>query len=165
MGAAMAEKIDRLLTGAGVLVTLAGGSRGARTGAAMKDLGLVADGAVAIRDGRVVATGAAAELAGRFEAAETTDVGGRLVMPGFVDPHTHLPFAATREAEFEMRVQGKTYLEIAAAGGGIRSSVRSLREQSREDLVDRMMGWADGFLRQGTTTLEAKSGYGLRLED
>jgi len=159
------ERVDLLLVGAGELVTLRGGSRGPRTGAALADLGIVPDGAVAVRDGAVVEAGPAADLAAQFTAEETIDAGGRLVTPGFVDPHTHLAFATTREAEFEMRVQGKSYLEIAAAGGGIRSSVRALRAQSRETLVAQMLHWADDLLAGGTTTIEAKSGYGLTLED
>lgn len=160
----MTETADILLTGAGELVTLAGGSNGPRTGEAMRDIGIVKDGAVAIRDGRIVATGTSTDLAARFEATEHIDAGGRLVTPGLVDPHTHLAFQATRQREFEMRVEGKTYLEIAAAGGGIRSSVRALREDSLDDLVARMRVWANGFLHYGTTTIEAKSGYGLSLE-
>lgn len=161
----MNESVDLLLIGAKELVTLAGGSKSARIGSAMRDLGIVEDGAVAIRDGRIVATGPSCDLTERFTARETIDARGRLVTPGFVDPHTHLAFASTRESEFEMRVEGKSYLEIAAAGGGIRSSVRSMREDSKGRLLERMRVFADDFIRHGTTTAEAKSGYGLRLED
>jgi imidazolonepropionase len=92
------------------------------------------------------------------------DVAGCLLTPGFVDPHTHPVFFDTRELEFEMRIQGKSYLEIAAAGGGIRSSVRSLRMADRSELKQRVRRRLDDFLKLGTTTIEAKSGYGLSVE-
>lgn len=161
----MGERVDTVLHGAGELVTLAGGTAGPRMREGMSDLGIVVDGAVAIRDGRIVATGTTDAILGRFEAETRIDASGGLVTPGFVDPHTHPAFARTRENEFEMRVLGKSYVEIAAAGGGIRASVRALREVSREELVARMRPRLDEFLRHGTTTIEAKSGYGLRTED
>ena len=92
------------------------------------------------------------------------DAGERLLMPGFVDPHTHPVFGGTREKEFVMRLEGATYQEIAAAGGGIRSSVRDLKRCSEDELYDLLMKRLDSFLLNGTTTIEAKSGYGLSTE-
>ena len=155
------EKADLVVAGASKLLTLATGEPGPAIGAAMSDLGIIEDGAVAIRDGRIVAVGTSAEIRGRFEAAETVDATGRVVMPGFVDPHTHLVFPATREDEFEMRCLGKTYEEIAKAGGGIRNSARRMREASREDLLERARRLRRSALLHGTTTIEVKSGYGL----
>jgi len=91
------------------------------------------------------------------------DAGGNLVTPGFVDAHTHPVFNATREKEFEMRIMGKSYQEIARTGGGIQSSARSLQEISQSKLLHKVRARLDGFLRQGTTTIEAKSGYGLSV--
>ncbi len=158
------EGVDLLVRGAGELLTLDHGRPGPVTGEAMRDLRIVPGGAVAVRDGRIRAVGPTAELEARFEARETVDAAGRVVMPGFVDPHTHLVFPATRQGEFEMRCLGKSYEEIARAGGGIRNSARRMREARREDLLDRARRLRRSALRHGTTTLEAKSGYGLATE-
>ncbi len=153
---------DVLLVHASELCTLSGGPR---TGSALGRLGIVEDGALAVAEGRIVEVGPTAVIAARFQPSRTLDASGRLVTPGFVDPHTHPVFAATREREFELRIQGKTYQEIAAAGGGIRSSVRALRAASEEALVESTRRRLDSFLLHGTTTVEAKSGYGLSLAD
>jgi len=160
----MKEDVDLLVTGASELVTLAGGPPGPRTGAAMDEIGVVERGAVAVRDGRVVAVGEAAAIARAYAAPRELDARGGTVIPGFVDVHTHPVFDATREREFDMRARGASYQEITAAGGGIFSSVRSLRAASREVLADKLRRRLDRFLRCGTTSLEAKSGYGLDLE-
>lgn len=117
-------------------------------------------------DDKVVRYGADSEILpiAAERGAELMDAAGRLITPGLVDSHTHPAFAESRAAEFEMRNQGKSYQEIAAAGGGIRSSVRALRAVSEEELVSRMMPRLDRFLEYGTTTIEAKSGYGLSTE-
>ncbi|HCW77328.1 MAG TPA: imidazolonepropionase, partial [Candidatus Marinimicrobia bacterium] len=99
-----------------------------------------------------------------YSGKEWLDAQGRFVSPGFVDSHTHPAFAATREMEFEQRGQGKTYQEIAAAGGGIRSSVTALRQIDEDKLTELIRLRFDQILASGTTTLEAKSGYGLTLE-
>jgi imidazolonepropionase len=147
------------------LVTLAG-TPGARTGPAMRDLAIIPDGAMRIRDGRIAAVGPRADIARSMaEDTEVVDAGWRIVLPGFVDAHTHPVFAGTRAAEFEKRTEGATYAEIAAAGGGIRSTVRRTREATDLDLAAAGRRYTEWFLRGGTTTIEAKSGYGLSLDD
>jgi len=146
------------------LVTLAGAAR-PRVGAEMRDLGVIADGAMLVRDGRVELAGTRAEIERRVSAdAEIVDAGGRIVLPGFVDAHTHPVFAGTRADEFEERMQGATYAEIAARGGGIRSTVRRTREASEAELLETARRRRVWFARGGTTTIEAKSGYGLSVE-
>ncbi len=155
--------VDLLITHAAQLLTLA--APGPRTGAALTDLGLIEDGAVACRDGRLVAVGPTADVLAQVDsAAETIDATGRVVMPGFVDCHTHVVYAGDRAAEFERRVQGATYLEIMAAGGGILSTVRATRAASEDELTAATRARLDRMLRLGTTTVEAKTGYGLDAE-
>lgn len=159
---------DLLVEHASELLTLAGSPTGPRRGAALADLGLVRDGAVAARDGQIVAVGTTADVRAsvRLEpGAQTVDASGRVVLPGFVDPHTHLVFSGSRADEFEMRLGGATYLEIAAAGGGIQSTVAATRASSEDALVLLGIARLDRMLRSGTTTAEAKSGYGLSVED
>jgi imidazolonepropionase len=147
------------------LVTLAG-SAGARTGGAMRDLAIVPDGAMLIENGRIVQVGPRAEIESLINAQDSViDAGQRVVMPGFVDAHTHPVFAGNRAAEFEQRTEGASYAEIAAAGGGIRSTVRQTRSASEDQLLEAAQKYAGWFLAGGTTTIEAKSGYGLTLED
>jgi imidazolonepropionase len=146
------------------LVTLAGPAR-PRTGEELREIGLVEDGTLlAGDDGRVVAAGprVSVEIP---PGAQIIDAGGLVVLPGFVDAHTHPVFAGQRSDEFEMRAQGYTYQEIAAKGGGIRSTVRLTRAATPEHLLATASRYASWFLRGGTTTIEAKSGYGLTLED
>ena len=123
-------------------------------------------GAAILFDEKIMALGPEADILPQAHAsrAEMVDAAGCLVTPGLVDSHTHPAFAEERAAEFEMRCAGKTYQEIAAAGGGIRSSVRSLRAISEDELVKRMLPRLDRFLQYGITTIEAKSGYGLSTE-
>lgn len=132
----------------------------------MEDLGSVIDGAVAAVKGQVVAVGTTAEVEATVSSGPETkiiDARGKVVMPGFVDPHTHPVFAGTREDEFELRIKGASYQEIAASGGGIRASVRSLRQASEKELREQARPRLDRMLSFGTTTAEAKSGYGLNL--
>ncbi len=152
-----------LITGAAQLLTLRG--RAPRRGAALSDLGIIKQGALLVRDGLIAATGSAAKLEALPEAqsAERLDVGGRVILPGFVDSHTHLVFPASRVEEYEMRVAGATYEQIAAKGGGILSTVRKLREATAGSLKLRALAALRQFAAHGTTTLEAKSGYGLDL--
>jgi imidazolonepropionase len=155
-----AMRADLLIDNIGQLATLAG-PPGPRRGAAMRDLALVEGGAVAAVDGRILAAGPREEVRARFTAAETLDAGGRAVVPGFVDPHTHLPWAGDRAAEFEMRVAGATYMEIMAAGGGIVRTVEATRRASPQELAAQTAARLDRMLAHGTTTAEAKTGYGL----
>ncbi len=129
---------------------------------------IIKNGALAACEGEIVFVGKTAELDSQVEireGVEIIDASGKIVTPGFVDSHTHPIFGETRENEFEMRISGKSYEEIALAGGGIRSSVRSLRNTSKEELVEKVLPRLDRFLEYGTTTIEAKSGYGLTIED
>ena len=148
----------------GQLVTLAGPAR-ARVGAEMRELGLLRDAALLIENGRIEASGSYADFRAKIDAATAViDAGGRLVTPGFVDAHTHLVFAGNRAAEFERRIGGATYQEIAAAGGGIQSTVALTRAATEDELLKQARKHRDWMLRGGTTTLEAKSGYGLNHE-
>jgi imidazolonepropionase len=131
----------------------------------MRELAVIRDGAMLVRNGRIERIGSRAEIeqAGGSDV-EVVDAGGRIVMPGFVDAHAHPVFAGTRADEFEERLQGASYAEIAARGGGIRSTVRHTRAASEEDLLAAARRYRGWFLRGGTTTVEAKSGYGLSLD-
>ena len=147
------------------MVTLAGPTR-PRVGAELRQLSIIEDGALLVRNQQIEQAGKRADIEARIDATcEVVDAGGRVVLPGFVDAHTHPVFAGTRAGEFEERSQGATYQEIAARGGGIQSTVRATREATLEALVTAGKRYAQWFLRNGTTTVEAKSGYGLTLED
>ncbi len=146
------------------LVTLAGPAR-PRVSAELRELGLIADGAMLIEDDRITAVGTYAELRPLIGPdAMVIDAKNRCVTPGFVDAHTHLVFAGNRADEFEQRIAGATYQQIAASGGGILRTVRLTRAASEEELLAAARRHRDWMLRGGTTTLEAKSGYGLNRE-
>ena len=146
------------------VVTLAGPAR-ARVGGEMRTLGILADGALLIRQGRILAVGMRPEMEGLASPdAHVVDAGGRIVLPGFVDAHTHPVFAGNRADEFEERAAGASYAQIAARGGGIRSTVRRTRQAPQSDLAEAGRRYRNWFLRGGTTTIEAKSGYGLDLD-
>ena len=145
----------------GQLATLAGPAR-PRVGAEMRDLGLISNAAMLVEDGQIRATGSYTELRSQIEPDATViDAEGRLVTPGFVDAHTHLVFAGNRAAEFERRIGGATYQEIAASGGGIQSTVALTRAATEDELLAQARKHREWMLRGGTTTMEAKSGYGL----
>jgi imidazolonepropionase len=157
----MTQSVDLLIHSAGQLVVVPPDEAGPQRGSALGNLGLIRDGAVAVAGGQIVATGPSADLRDRYSAATTLNAQGRCVMPGFVDPHTHLPWYGDRAAEFEQRISGATYMEIMAAGGGIMSTVRRTREAGLPELVDDNRPRLARMLRYGTTTVEAKTGYGL----
>ena len=147
------------------VVTLAGPAR-PRVGAEMGQLGIVASGALLVENNFIKHVGTNEEVTRLIDAnCKVVDAGGRVVLPGFVDAHTHPVFAGTRVDEFEERIRGATYQEIAARGGGIQSTVAKTRAATLDELVEIGKRYASWFLRGGTTTVEAKSGYGLSLED
>ncbi|MEK6286148.1 MAG: imidazolonepropionase [Acidobacteriota bacterium] len=156
---------ELLIENVSQLVTLAGPAR-PRTGAEMRELAIVRGGALLARDGVIVATGAASQVKPQARPdALRIDARNSVVMPGFVDAHTHPVFAGTREDEFEMRAAGFTYQQIASQGGGIRSTVRKTRAASQDELFEMALPRMHWLLEHGTTTVEAKSGYGLTVED
>src|SRR6476646_4561113 len=146
------------------LVTLTG-AKGARIGPELSELGIIRNGGMLIHNGMIERVGASDEIEKNVGDAEVVDAGGRVVMPGFVDAHTHLVFSGNRLDDFERRARGDTYEQIAKAGGGIWSTVKKTRAASELDLLARAKKYAAWFLRCGTTTVEAKSGYGLTVED
>jgi imidazolonepropionase len=154
--------VTRVILGCSELLTLAGPMR-PRAGEELRELAIIRDGAMRIHDGVIEWVGARRDA--DTSGAEILDAGGRVVMPGFVDAHTHPVFAGNRADEFEMRAEGATYQEIAAAGGGIRSTVRKTRAAGEYELRAAASRYVEWFLRNGTTTIEAKSGYGLSLQD
>jgi len=159
------KEVDLLIENASEVITLRGGSQKPLRGEHMKDLGIIKGGSVAVNEGRIVAVGKKQEVKRKFEGKETIDASGKVVMPGFVDPHTHLVFAGAREDEFEMRIEGATYMGILETGGGILKTVRETRKASKDELIEYCRKTVDVMLEHGTTTVEAKSGYGLTVED
>ncbi|NIM01719.1 MAG: imidazolonepropionase [Acidobacteria bacterium] len=157
-------RADLLIVGISELATPQGTTP--RAGADLGRLSVVEDAAVACCDDKIVWVGARRDVdqAVRTDDAQTLDAGGGTVLPGFVDAHTHLPFAGWREQEFDERLRGATYSEIAARGGGILSTVERTREASREELTRSVRERLARLARLGTTTVEAKSGYGLEPE-
>jgi len=154
------EQVDLLILNASQ-VCVVSGANGPQRGQALGELGLIENGAVAVRNGRILQTGPTAELQTRYAAAQTIDAAGCAVIPGFVDPHTHLPWFGDRAHEFEMRIAGASYMEIMAAGGGIMNTVRHARQASVEELVADNLPRLRRMLAHGTTSTEAKTGYGL----
>lgn len=147
----------------GQLVTMRGPAR-VRVGVELGELGIVENATLLIENGRVAAAGTYGKLKGRLAGAEQVDAQGRCVTPGLVDAHTHLVFAGNRAAEFEQRIAGASYQQIAAMGGGILCTVAQTRAASEEELLAGARQHRDWMLRCGTTTIEAKSGYGLERE-
>jgi imidazolonepropionase len=145
-------------------LTLAGGQE-PRTGKQMRDLGIIRDGALAVREGRIIAVGKTREVTRAFRGATVISANGKVVLPGFVDPHTHLVFAGSREDEFQMRLEGASYIEILSSGSGVLKTVRETRRARVEKLVELGLERLDAMLAHGTTTVESKSGYGVTLED
>lgn len=147
-----------VIKNASELLTLRGGPR---TQERMKDLAIIQKGAVAMEGDTITAVGKTSNI---DCAGEVIDAEGKIVMPGFVDPHTHLIFDGTREEEFQMKIEGKPYMEIMKAGGGIYYTVNKTRKATKQELRERAVKTLDRMLQYGTTTIEAKSGYGLDLE-
>ncbi len=159
------KKATLLIKNIGQLITMAGPVP--RVGDDMNDLGLIEKGGIAVAGDEILAVGESDKVEGHAPLAEgctVIDANGMVVTPGFIDPHTHPVFSMTREKEFEMRIQGKSYMEIAQSGGGIRASVRDLRTTPADVLMEKTKARLDRFLEHGITTIEAKSGYGLSTE-
>jgi imidazolonepropionase len=162
----MKEGVDLLIKNASELLTLQG-SKSPRKGKEMTELNIIKGGGVAVLGGRICAVGKTDEVEGAVELSSKTkiiDAKGKTVMPGFVDPHTHLVFAGSREDELKLKLEGKTYLDILKMGGGILRTVRETRKASKEDLFNAAKKVLDRMLKFGTTTVEAKSGYGLETD-
>lgn len=159
---------DIVIKHANELVTMNSKFGVPRISKAMKELAIINDGAIAIKDGKIIFVGTTKELMKIVKMDEKTiqiDATDKLVTPGFVDPHVHLIFAGSRENELTMKLAGKTYLEILEAGGGILKTVRETRKATIEELVENGKNILDKMLKHGTTTVEAKSGYGLSTKD
>lgn len=150
------------------LATLASGNPGPRAKKDMSNLGIIEDGSLWIEDGLIQAIGTTKELESKYseraQDAVIVDASGQLVTPGLVDPHTHVVYGGSREREFEMRLQGATYMDIMNAGGGIHATTRMTREASEAELIEQTTRRLDSFLAHGVTTVEGKSGYGMNLE-
>ena len=158
-------KADVLIHSASQLCVIPPHDGGPQRGNRLGDLGLIADGAVACADGRIVAVGPTDQVRSDWQAAAEIDASGRVVCPGFVDPHTHAVWMGDRADEFVERIRGASYQEIMARGGGIMSTVRATRAATVEQMVDAARPRLDRMLAHGTTTLEVKTGYGLTVAD
>jgi imidazolonepropionase len=159
------ETADLILTNANELVTMAGDNQKPRIGKQMRELGIIRDGSLAVKDGRIVAVGKTYDIMKRFRSDNVLSANGKTVLPGFIDAHTHLMFAGSREDEFQMRIEGASYMEILKAGGGILKTVKETRKASIDRLATEGLETLDAMLEHGTTTVEAKSGYGLTTKD
>ena len=154
---------DLLIQNCGQLLTVAGASQKPKILQGMDDLGIILDGAVAIKDGKIIGVGTTRQLEKKYDKKEVPviDAMGKVVLPGFVDCHTHTVFGGDRAGEFVQRMQGASYLEIIKTGGGILSTVKNPRQLTLEKLVEVSKKHLDTMLLHGTTTVEIKSGYGL----
>lgn len=160
-------KPDILLTHIGQLATLSGHSDKPKKGEELRELSIIEDGAVAIEGGIITAVGTTEEVMSQITGAPDLpliEFPGMLAAPGFIDSHTHLAFGGSREKDFALKLAGKTYLEILREGGGILNTLKSTRAASQEELCKNAFSYAESMLSNGTTTIEAKSGYGLSTE-
>lgn len=157
------QTADLIIHNAGQLVTCASGGKPKR-GDEMLDVGIIGDGAVAVTEGNFVGVGTSIDILHEFQSDELVDAAGRVVCPGFVDPHTHIVYAGDRLDEFELKIKGTDYLDIQAAGGGIISTVKKTRAATIEELIESGRKRLDKMLACGTTTCEIKTGYGLDSE-
>ena len=168
-----AIRADLLIDNASELITLAAdvpgnGAADPRVASSMRSLAIISGGSIAAFDGRIVVIGKTHEVRGRVRLtpnAEVIDAKGKVVLPGFVDSHTHLVFAGSREREFIQRAEGKTYLEILGSGGGILSTVKATRDAAHSHLLSLGIENLDIMMCHGTTTVEIKSGYGLSVDE
>jgi imidazolonepropionase len=161
-------KPDLVIINASELATLDSKYGSPRTGSAMSNLAIIKNGALAVQKGNIIFVGKTEEMLKIYDIKEIPciiDAENKLVTPGFVDPHTHIIFDGSREKELEMKLAGKTYLEILETGGGILKTVRATRKASLEKLIQNGKKILDKMIQYGTTTVEAKSGYGLTVED
>ncbi len=158
------KNVDLLVINAKELLTLSGPVR-ARIGKEMSELEIINDGALVVDKGKIVDVGKTSQIKKQYRGEKTIDAKGKVVMPGFVDSHTHLIFAGTREDELSMKLKGMSYIEILKAGGGILKTVRETRKASKKELFDLTKRRLDVMLMNGTTTIEIKSGYGLTTKD
>lgn len=156
-------KAELIIYNAGQILTCASSGK-VKKGAAMQDVGLIENGAVAITNGEIIAVGESENILKEFSADEMIDAGQKVVMPAFVECHTHIVFAGNRLDEFELKIKGADYLEILEAGGGIISTVRQTRGAGLAELVEQSRKRLDKLLALGVTTCEVKTGYGLDLE-
>jgi imidazolonepropionase len=152
------QDVSLIVHSARQLLTMAGGPQ---RGADLGRLGMIEGGALAVDGGRISAVGPTAEIRSQFRAGQEVDASDSVILPGFVDAHTHVVWAGDRSAEFEMRIEGASYMEIMEAGGGILSTVRQTREASAGELAEASLPRVKRMLAHGTTTAEAKTGYGL----
>jgi imidazolonepropionase len=157
------KKIDLLIHSASQLCTVASPD-GPQRGADLGSLDIIQNGAVAVDGDLILEVGESGALMAKYLGLKTIDAKDRCVLPGFVDPHTHIPWSGDRAGEFEQRLAGATYMEIMASGGGIMSTVRHTRQVSLEMLVDENIPRLERMLSYGTTSAEAKTGYGLDTE-
>jgi imidazolonepropionase len=154
-----------IIHSAAQLIAVSGNGEQAKCGAGMRQLAVIENGAILLQEGQVKWLGATKALGSIPMSAEVLDASGKIVLPGFVDSHTHLAFAGSREAEFEQRLQGMSYQEIADKGGGIHATVAAVRHSSKEELKQSVRPRLRRLLTFGVTTVEVKSGYGLSLAD
>ena len=159
------EKADILIVNAEEVLAITGSSQNPRVGTQMKELNIVRDGALAIVEGKIAAVGKTREVTKSFRGEYVLSAKGKTVLPGFVDPHTHLVFSGSREDEFQMRVEGASNTEILNSGGGVLKTAKDSRKARVEKLVEIGLERLDSMVAHGTTTIEAKSGYGLTTED
>lgn len=160
----MESGIDLLVLNTSQLLTFSGPQR-PRIGSEMDDIGMIENGAVAVKEGRIIDVGPSYVLADKYaKTIRKIDADKKLLMPGFVDPHTHLVYAGSREEEMSRRIKGETYTDILKSGGGIHSTVKAVRNSAKQELIENAIRKLDQMMHHGTTTVEIKSGYGLSPE-
>ena len=161
----MKQPVDLIIKNANELVTVAGASHKPKTGQGLEELGIIKDGAVAVSGGKISAVGGTNEILGKFTCDTVIDAAGKVVMPGLVDPHTHLVFAGSRHQEYEAVIAGANYTAVNRSSGGILQTVDSTRQITKSRLRQEALSKLDTCLQYGTTTIEIKSGYGLDREN